>query len=413
MGDLETKIPDDDKFRDFVTDLLKNHSGLNDETIDILTDPTGLPLFQKAFTSKTFSTLNNYEQLEFIGDTIVNDAVSLFIFNKYPDYTVEWLTYIKHSIISSLGLSTVATELNFWSHIRYKLEGKLNEKEKLLEDVLEAFVGALRQVIDSKASELCGGDPPFGLGTLLTHKFIFSVLEKMVERDPDFVSDSWEKVKDPKTRIKQMMSKHGFGDIKQHLTTQFYTGRGWEAKLYLKNKIVMSGLQLSKKAAEQDVSKQGIALFKKNNLEEKIPPQTIAPPPPSSSFQSSAPSPDPAPSLQPAEASSFQPASPPPSPPLQAAARPHTPPLYAAPPPSPPLSLEAEGFRPPPFQIFHQRPQFVRRLPPPRRISMQSFQNRLPSADPQFNFHQRPQFVRRLRQFQTSHLPARHRPYRW
>ena len=103
---------------------------------------------------------------------------------------------------------------------------------------------------------------------------------------------------------------------------------------------------------------------------------------------------------------------------LQAAAPPHTPPLYAAPPPPPPLSLQAEGFRPPPFQsssqIFHQRPQFVRRLPPPRRFSMQSFQNRLPSADSQFNFHQRPQFVRRLRQFPTSHVPDRHnRSHRW
>ena len=63
MDDLETKISDDDKFRDFVADLLKNHSGLNDETIGILTDPAGLDLFQKAFTSKTFSPLNNYEQL--------------------------------------------------------------------------------------------------------------------------------------------------------------------------------------------------------------------------------------------------------------------------------------------------------------------------------------------------------------
>ena len=130
MGDLETKTSDDDKFRNFVKDLLKKHSGLNDETVDILTDAAGLPLFQQAFTSKMFSPLNNYEQLEFIGDTLVNDAVSLFIFNKYPGFTVEWLTLIKHSIISSLGLSTVANELNFWPHIRYKLERKENEKER-------------------------------------------------------------------------------------------------------------------------------------------------------------------------------------------------------------------------------------------------------------------------------------------
>ena len=83
MADLETKTSDDDTFRDFVKNLLKRHSGLNDESIAILTDATGLPTFQKSFTSKTFSPLDNYERLEFIGDTIVNDAVSLFIFNKY------------------------------------------------------------------------------------------------------------------------------------------------------------------------------------------------------------------------------------------------------------------------------------------------------------------------------------------
>ena len=79
MSGLETKTPDADKFRHFVKGLLEKHSGLNGDTIDILTDPTGLTMFQKAFTSKTFSSLINYEQLEFIGDTLINDAVSLFI----------------------------------------------------------------------------------------------------------------------------------------------------------------------------------------------------------------------------------------------------------------------------------------------------------------------------------------------
>ncbi len=436
MGDLETKTSDDDKFRNFVKDLLKKHSGLNDETVDILTDAAGLPLFQQAFTSKTFSPLNNYEQLEFIGDTLVNDAVSLFIFNKYPGFTVEWLTLIKHSIISSLGLSTVANELNFWPHIRYKLERKYNEKEQLLEDVLEAFIGALRQVIDSKASEVCGADPPFGLGTLLTQKFIFSVLEKMVTENPNFISDSWGKVKDPKTRIKELMSKHGFGHIHEHLTSLIKPGRGWESVLYIGKKKLTSGVMKSKKLAEQDVSRQAITLFQSRNYEEKIPPKTIAAPPSGGvegrrrlpfvdrersgpegvsgplresfgaaplpvSFQSSAPSP--APSLQPAEPpSSFQPASPPPSP--HAALLPQTPPLQAAPSPAPPLRIQAEGFRPPSPQIFPRRPQFVRRLQPPRRISTQPFQNRLPSAEPHFNFHRRtePNFHHRFRQFPSS-----------
>ena len=68
------------------------------------------------------------------------------------------------------------------------------------------------------------------------------------------------------------------------------------------------------------------------------------------------------------------------------------------------LRIQAEGFRPPSPQIFPRRPQFVRRLPPPRRISTQPFQNRLPSADPHFNFHRRtePNFHHRFRQFPSS-----------
>ena len=101
-------------FQDFVKGLLKGHSGLNAETVNILTDKTGLPVFIRSFTSKTASPFDNYEQLEFIGDTIMNDAVALFIFNKYKNYTVEWLSYIKNSILSSLGLSKVADNLGFW-----------------------------------------------------------------------------------------------------------------------------------------------------------------------------------------------------------------------------------------------------------------------------------------------------------
>ena len=68
----------------------------------------------------------------------MNDAGALFILNKYPKYTVEWLTYIKHSVISSLGLSKVAIFLGFWGgngdFIKYK-GNKEYAKDKLLEDV--------------------------------------------------------------------------------------------------------------------------------------------------------------------------------------------------------------------------------------------------------------------------------------
>ena len=42
-------------------------------------------------------------------------------------------------------------------------------------------------------------------------------LEEMEKKTPDFVSDSWEKVKDPKTRIKELMTKYRLGSISNEL----------------------------------------------------------------------------------------------------------------------------------------------------------------------------------------------------
>ena len=239
MGDSKEKPAEIDPFSHFVKGLLETYSALNSETIDILTDDTGLPVFKTAFTSETVSRLDNYEQLEFIGDTIMNDVVALFIFNKYPKYVVAWLTLIKHSVISSLGLSKLAEFLGFWdnkgSFIQYN-GNKEAKKEQLLEDVLEAFVGALRQIVDSKATVLCGEDPPFGLGTVITQKFIFSALAAMEKSNPDFISDSWVKVKDPKTRIKELMTKYKLGSISKNLTTQTFNNR-WVSTLILYHPI--------------------------------------------------------------------------------------------------------------------------------------------------------------------------------
>ena len=297
MSEQEQKISKID-FPDFVKGLLKDHSGLNTETIDILTDETGLPVFKRAFTSKMVSPFDNYEQLEFIGDTIMNDAVALFIFNKYENYTVEWLTYIKHSIISSLGLSKMADFLGFWAYISKNIR---QDRDKLLEDVLEAFVGALRQVVESKASVLCGENPPFGLGTLITHQFIWSVLEEMEKKNPDFISDSWEKVKDPKTRVIQIMAQYKLGSDEQKFKTSLLNNKRWVSTLSFSNiqyptlsKVLTSKPSVSKRDAEYDVSRQAIA-FLKTKFVEKIPPKIqSAPSTPSTALAKQSPPPPPA-----------------------------------------------------------------------------------------------------------------------
>jgi ribonuclease-3 len=56
--------------------------------------------FQRAFVhtsfqKKTEKRTGSYETLEFLGDSVLNFATSLFLFNKYPHYTEGQMSKLK------------------------------------------------------------------------------------------------------------------------------------------------------------------------------------------------------------------------------------------------------------------------------------------------------------------------------
>lgn len=87
-----------------------------------------------------------YEELEFYGDAVLDFITVLYITDRFPDQNEGFYTKLKSKIVNGASLSKLAKKLNFHKYIliSQQVEEKYGRfSEKILEDVFEAFIGAL------------------------------------------------------------------------------------------------------------------------------------------------------------------------------------------------------------------------------------------------------------------------------
>lgn len=118
-------------------------------------------LFKKALTHPSFTKennlpdLDNYERLEFFGDSVLKLAVSQKLLKKYPESREGELSKIRSIIISDAILSQIAKELNITDLIilgyHAQKSGEKN-RESINACVFEALLGAF--YLDNKKDEI-------------------------------------------------------------------------------------------------------------------------------------------------------------------------------------------------------------------------------------------------------------------
>jgi len=205
-SDPQTRNPD---FKTFIVSLLVRLS-LRAESVALLTDEESMIEFSRAFTHKSWSKSFNYERYEFLGDTIVNDAVALYIGKTFPEIqNVAWMTRIKHTLISKKFLARLAIRAKFLGHVRFGAElaslvvvphtEKRPNKEylSLLEDTFEAFIGCLREVVNRKSSP--------AVGAIVAQSMVCSFLRK------EEIPIKYDEIFDPKSRLKEIYDKFHWG----------------------------------------------------------------------------------------------------------------------------------------------------------------------------------------------------------
>ena len=107
-------------------------------------------LLEDAFTHSSYANEHpgrkDYEKLEFLGDAVLELAVSDYLYRHFPRLNEGELTRMRSNIVRTEGFSEFAIECGFPEEIDLgKGEEKAGARKRktLLEDVFEAFNGAL------------------------------------------------------------------------------------------------------------------------------------------------------------------------------------------------------------------------------------------------------------------------------
>lgn len=181
------------------------------------------------------------ERLEFLGDAILGQAVTVKLYHDHPDLAEGELAKRRAALVSTLALAEVARGLSLGDEIRL---GKGEEqtggrdKDSILADTVEAIIGAVFISTDSATAE----------------KFVLQLIEPLFD-DPDRFAESL----DPKTMLQKEASARGVQSPEYDTV-----GTGPDHARRFTSKVTLDGFEgvgtgTSKKVAELAAARDVVA----------------------------------------------------------------------------------------------------------------------------------------------------------
>lgn len=198
--------------------------------------------YKQAFVHPSFSSKNNYQRLEFLGDAVISLAVSHLLFFKYEMLGEGELTKLRMSIVRKEVLSEVSKKLGFKKYVHLgkgEERDSGREKESILADVFEAFIGAV----------------------YLDLGFIF-VLDWIRDRLSLFL-EAGEEIRDYKSLLQEIVQGKKIGSPVYVVSKEEGVAHKKEffVDLYIAERKVASGSGKSKKLAEQNAAKSACQIL--------------------------------------------------------------------------------------------------------------------------------------------------------
>jgi dsRNA-specific ribonuclease len=190
------KIYKGSRGQDFTNLILRvlQLSKLKKQYINILTTPTSMKLYSKAFTSKTADAENNSEVLELLGDVTANKFIPWYMFRRFPQLNctlgVKVLARLKINYASKKSFFDISKNLGFWPFISASDEERSRCMKPLLEDAMEAFVGATELILDCHFVK--------GVGNSILYDILSTIFDNMD------ISLKYTDLIDAKTRLKEV-----------------------------------------------------------------------------------------------------------------------------------------------------------------------------------------------------------------
>jgi ribonuclease-3 len=203
-----------------------------------------LQLLKLALTHRSISSEDGLrrdnERLEFLGDAVLQLAITGHLYNSYADLPEGNLAKIRAGLVSGPVLADVARSIGLSDHIELTVAEERTggrDKDSIMADALEAVIGAV--YLDSGLQN----------ATDLVLRLWGGRIEERAERPG---------LKDYKTRLQEVLARDG--KRPEYLTDGFGPDheRTFVARVGVDGRSLGSGSGRSKKEAEQGAAEQAL-----------------------------------------------------------------------------------------------------------------------------------------------------------
>lgn len=244
-------------------------------------------LYRNAFIHRSYCTMKNddfesgnercpenclplqemsYERLEFIGDAILGMVCATYLHERYPDQAEGFLSKLRTKIVNGKMLGFLGDKLGYPKFVLIskqveELQGRNNYK--IMEDVFEAFIGAIYMDYNNNESCHVQCTPSFtpfsGMGYHVAEQWILSILETYLD---------FAELIQVKTNYKDMLvqyMQHTFQDSPRFYEVSIETIQNQKVFTYCvkdKSRLILGTAKgHSKKEAENNSAKEALVYY--------------------------------------------------------------------------------------------------------------------------------------------------------
>lgn len=129
----------------------------------------------------------SYERLEFLGDAILGMIVARYFYERYPDQPEGFLSRMRTKVVNGKMLGHLAEKIGFpkFAIISKQVEETQGrENFKIMEDIFEAFIGAIYMDFQTDNDMLklpINLEPNTGIGYYVAEQWVINIMEKYLD----------------------------------------------------------------------------------------------------------------------------------------------------------------------------------------------------------------------------------------
>ena len=206
-------------------------------------------LLRRALTHRSFS-IDHYERLEFLGDSILGFVVAQKLYDLFPGASEGVLSRLRANLVNQSSLADLARKHQLGDYLLLgsgELKSGGFRRDSILSDALEAIMGALFKDQGIEACQLW-------------------VEQLFAEKLDNLSLENWQK--DPKTQLQELMQSKKQALPEYTLITM--SGLAHEQLFQVKCSIPLIkdtciGSGISRKRAEQSAAELMLELLNKDN----------------------------------------------------------------------------------------------------------------------------------------------------